>query len=72
LHWLATATAIPHLRGALHHVDVTARDGHVAVAVDGKAALDVAVALPSQVLLGFTAANGGLNDRHAVANVHIH
>jgi hypothetical protein len=71
LHWLAAATDIPPLRGVTRHVEINARDGRLAVAIDGKAALELPVQLPPQVFVGFTAANGGLTDRHAVANVLI-
>jgi hypothetical protein len=71
LRWVATSSQIPILRNTTHHVDVTARDQHLIVAIDGTKALDVAVSLPPEVLVGFTAASGGLTDRHAVSNVYI-
>jgi hypothetical protein len=71
LHWLATATNVPSLRGAPHHVRVTVSQGLLAVAVDGLPALSTSVSLPSNVLVGFTAGCGGQDDRHAVSGVSI-
>jgi hypothetical protein len=71
LHWLATATNVPALRGAPHHVRVTVSQGALAVAVDGLTVITTNVALPSNVLVGFTGGCGGLNDRHAVSDVSI-
>ncbi len=71
LHWLATSTAIGALRKATHHVAVTVDQGVVTVAVDGAVVMSTVVALPANVLVGFTAATGGATDRHAVSNVSI-
>jgi hypothetical protein len=71
LHWLATSSGVPPLRGAPHHVVVTLSAGMLSVSVDGGAALSTQVSLPPQVLVGFTGGTGGLVDRHAVDNVSI-
>jgi hypothetical protein len=71
LHWLATNTNVPALRGSPVHVVVTLASGVLAVSVNGSQVLSIAVALPPQVLVGFTGGNGGLTDRHAVTNVSI-
>jgi hypothetical protein len=71
LHWLTTSSNVLPLRGAPRHVDVQVRQGHVTVAVDGKSALEATVALPEELLIGFTGGSGGVTDRHAVSNVRI-
>jgi hypothetical protein len=66
----ATATNIPTLRNSTHHVDIVVSAGHLTVAIDGAPpVLDSTLALPSSALVGFTAATGGLTDRHMVTNV---
>ncbi|HEX7842741.1 MAG TPA: choice-of-anchor D domain-containing protein [Kofleriaceae bacterium] len=69
--WAATTTAVPDFRATVRHVTVTVRGGTVTVFVDGLQVLSRAVAVPSRVLVGFTAATGGLTDRHAVSNLSI-
>ncbi|MEA2215198.1 MAG: hypothetical protein QOK19_759 [Solirubrobacteraceae bacterium] len=71
LHWLATSTTIPALRTATRHVKVEALNGTLTVWVDGAKALTAAVALPSQVFLGFTGGAGYFNDLHKAANVTV-
>ena len=71
LVYVATSGAVPPLRNATHHVDVTVSAGHVKVAVDGAPVLDQAVTVPNQALLAFTAGTGGLTDRHSITNVSI-
>jgi hypothetical protein len=71
LHWLATSTSAPPLRTATRHVVATVAGGTLSVTVDGAAVVSAAVTLPPNVLVGFTAANGGLTDRHAVDNMHV-
>src|SRR5437773_6974812 len=72
LHWLATSTAVPPLRNAWHHVQVTTQAGVLTVWVDGTQLLSQAVALPPSVLVGFTGGSGGATDLHDVANVKIY
>ncbi|MFE0459103.1 choice-of-anchor D domain-containing protein [Kitasatospora sp. NPDC058965] len=72
LLYAATSTAVPNLRQGTHTVDVTATAaGHLLVAVDGKQVIDTPVALPANVLAGFSAATGWANDSHLVRNVTI-
>jgi hypothetical protein len=72
LVYAASNSAVPELRDGTHRFVVSVDAGLVDVSVDGVAVLsDVAVALPDDVLVGFTAATGGLADRHAVSNVDI-
>ncbi len=71
LHWLATATAIPALRGTVRHIKVETLNGTVTVWIDGAKVLSAAVALPPKVLVGFTGGTGGLTDAHQAANVVI-
>ena len=71
LHWLATSTNVPFLRQAPAHVVVTLANGAITVTVNGTDVIVQPVSLPPRVLVGFTGGNGGLADRHAVANVAI-
>jgi hypothetical protein len=71
LHWLATSTNVPPLRGATHHVSATLDEGSLTVAIDGVIVTGAGVALPPNVLVGFTGGSGGLSDRHAVSNVSV-
>jgi glucose/arabinose dehydrogenase/chitodextrinase len=68
LAYNTTSTNIPTLRGSTHHVDIAVSSGHLTVAVDGVPKLDSTLALPASALLGFTAATGGLTDRHTITN----
>jgi hypothetical protein len=71
LQWLAIATSIPDLRAKPHHVTVVADQGTVTVSIDGAQVLSKQIWLPARALVGFTAANGGLNDLHAVSNAAV-
>jgi hypothetical protein len=71
LHWLTTSTAVPSLRDQTHQAHVRSSNGTLLVDVDGARVMSLGVTLPARVLLGFTGANGGLTDRHTVANVRI-
>jgi hypothetical protein len=71
LHWIATATNVPPLRGVTRHVTATLAGGLLTVAIDGVTYLSSVVTLPPSVLVGFTGGCGGLTDRHAVSNVSI-
>ena len=73
LHYLGTNTAIRMLEGSgTIPVEVRVVNGRLQVTLDGTLVLDVASGtLPSQVRLGFSAATGGLNNRHLVSNVRV-
>ena len=72
LTYAATSTAIGSLRTGTHAVDVTVTAaGHVVVKIDGAQVIDVAVALPANVIAGFTAATGGRTDQHTVRDAVI-
>ncbi len=72
LTYVATSTNAPALRTGTHHFVVTVAAGKISVVVDGITVIaPVAVDLPPNVLVGFTAGTGGLADRHAVSNVAI-
>jgi hypothetical protein len=71
LNWLATTSTIPNLRVSSHVVHAHYTAGHLTVALDGTPALDVPVTLPSTVLLGFSAATGGITDNHTISNITI-
>ena len=66
-----TATTIPTLRNATHHVTVVVSAGHLTVTVDNVQYLDSTVALPATAYVGFGGSTGGLTDRHMVSNVSI-
>jgi hypothetical protein len=69
--WTETTTDVPRLAGSPHPVDVTYTAGHLRIRVDGTQVLDVAVELPSEVLVGFTAATGNATNIHSVRDVTI-
>jgi energy-converting hydrogenase Eha subunit A len=71
LNYVATNTSVPSLRNTVHHVVVTTNGTGITVTMDGTQVLTSAMTLPSQVLVGFTAACGGFNDIHQVQNVTI-
>jgi MYXO-CTERM domain-containing protein len=71
LHWIATSTIVPPLRNQKHQARVRTSGGTLFLDLDGMPMLSVPVTLPPLVLVGFTGANGGLTDRHAVSNVSI-
>ena len=69
---LGSSTAISPLRTGTHTVDVTVTStGHLIAMIDGKASFNVAVTLPSHVLVAFTAGVGHFTDTHAVSNATI-
>src|ERR1700674_552551 len=68
-HWIDEVPSPVPLRQGTHRVEVTVSAGVLSVSVDGSQVVAAPVALPPQVLMGFTAANGGLTDVHAVTNV---
>ena len=71
LNYVATNTSVPPLRNAPHHVTVSTNSTGIVVTLDGTQVLNYATSLPSQVLVGFTGATGGLNDVHQVQAVSI-
>jgi hypothetical protein len=71
LTYAATATGVASLTNATHHFDVTVVNGHVQVKMDGVLVIDQVMALPSQVLVGFSAGTGGATDVHSISNVVI-
>ena len=72
LTWLATSTAVSALENAGPiPIEVQAVAGRLVVTVAGSQVLDTAVQLPEQVLIGFSAGTGGLNNRHLVSNVRV-
>jgi hypothetical protein len=64
-----TATNIPALHNATHHIDIAVVSGHLTVAIDRAAIIDSTVALPATAYVGFGGSTGGLTDRHMVTNV---
>lgn len=71
LAFAATSTQVPSLH-ASNTVRVTvSATGEVKVSVNGTQVLDTTVAVPKNVLVGFTAATGGAYEQHAVTNVTV-
>jgi hypothetical protein len=65
---LGSSTSVPALQGATHTIDVTITSAsHIVVLIDGTKYLDIAVTLPSRVLVAFTAGVGASTDTHAVS-----
>lgn len=71
LSWLQTASLLTPLQNTTRRVRVAISAGVVTVSLDGVPVLSRAVSLPSRVLLGFSAATGGLTNRHAVRNLSV-
>jgi hypothetical protein len=71
LHWLATANLSVPLQNSVHRVRVHTGGGVVTVDVDGTQVLSQAVTLPEHAYLGFSAATGGLDNRHAVSQLTV-
>ena len=71
LIWAATQTAVPDLRAAPRHVTVAVRAGTIEVWLDGLPVLSAPVALPPNVLVGFSAGTGGLTNVHTVSNLSL-
>jgi hypothetical protein len=68
--WLATTTEVPRLIGS-HQVEVTYGGGRLKVRIDANQVLDTAVELPTNVLVGFTAATGNATNVHTIRDVTI-
>jgi hypothetical protein len=65
---LGSSTSVPALQGATHTIDITITSAsHIVVLIDGTKYLDIAVTLPSRVLVAFTAGVGASTDTHAVS-----
>ena len=71
LTYAASMPAPTSLRTGTHSVDVTVTGSQLQVSLDGGPALTATVALPSQALIGFSAATGGKTDVHTVRSVSI-
>lgn len=69
--YLDSTTDIPNLRTGTHHVEVAVDVGRIRVILDGRTVLDAAAPVPAVARLGFTAATGGLDDRHSILNVRV-
>ncbi len=71
LVWAAHSGPMPSLRAGTHRVQIRVTKGKLTVDFDGQQALASSVTLPPTVLIGFTAATGGLTDRHTVSGVSV-
>jgi iron transport multicopper oxidase len=71
LHWLGTANVSPPLRNTPHHVKVSTAGGAIALWLDGTKIGQLSLTLPSQAYIGFSAATGELNDRHAISKLNV-
>ena len=71
LTWVDSAAAIPQLRHGIRHITVVVVHGSLTVTVGAAVAFTAPLALPKNLLVGFTAATGARTDRHVVSNVNI-
>ncbi len=71
LSWLSGTPLLTPLQNTLRSVKVTITPSSITAVVDGGVTVTKAVAVPSKVLLGFTAATGGLTNRHVISNVRV-
>ncbi|MBJ7519712.1 MAG: DUF1929 domain-containing protein [Solirubrobacteraceae bacterium] len=71
LSWLQTTPLLTPLQNTTRKVRVTIAAGTVTVALDGVPMITRAVDLPNRLLLGFSAATGGLTNRHAISDVDV-
>jgi len=71
LAYNTTSTNIPTLRNSTHRVDISVTAGRLTVAIDGVEKLSSTLALPPSAYVGFTAATGGLTDRHMITSATI-
>jgi hypothetical protein len=68
----ASSTAIPALRTGTHVMNVKITGTTITLTVDGTTVLTKNVpSLPATAIAGFTAANGGKNDVHAISNAQV-
>jgi hypothetical protein len=65
---VATSTNVKEMVGRTTHVQVDLGSGSLTVAVDGTTVLTQAIALPDQILVGFSAGTGALTDKQEVTN----
>uniref|UniRef100_UPI00338F5A1A lectin-like domain-containing protein n=1 Tax=Svornostia abyssi TaxID=2898438 RepID=UPI00338F5A1A len=71
LNWVSTAQLLTPLQNTTKRVKVTITRTTVTAVVDGGVTVTKAMAVPERVLVGFSAATGGLTNRHAVKNVSV-
>ncbi len=71
LNWVSTAQLLTPLQNTTRRVKVTITRTTVTAVVDGGVTVTKAMAVPERVLVGFSAATGGLTNRHAVKNVSV-
>jgi len=69
LNYVATNTAVPILENSTRRVVIRYSAGVLQVSIDGVVYLTQPVTLAAQAYVGWTAATGGLTNRHAVSNV---
>jgi hypothetical protein len=70
--WAVTKTDVPTWFGAKHHIAVAIKNGTLGVSADKTEILLTTAGtptVPTQVLLGFTGANGSNKSRHLVTNL---
>lgn len=71
LNWLGTAKLPARLQNTTARVRVVFSGGRATISVNDLTTLTLPLALPDRVLLGFSAATGGLTNRHAIRNVNV-
>ena len=70
--WSESALGIGPVRNQTRRVTVRALGGITTILVDGKTVLVTPMALPPQVLVGFTGGTGALADRQIISRVRVH
>lgn len=71
LNWVSSMPLLTPLQNTTKRVKVTITPTTVTAVLDGGVTVTTAMAVPAQVLVGFSAATGGLTNRHAVKNVRV-
>ncbi len=71
LNWVSTTPLLTPLQNTTKRVKVTVTPTTVTAVIDGGVTVTQAMAVPAKVLVGFSAATGGLTNRHAVKNVRV-
>ena len=71
LGWGAASPLLTPVQDTTRRVKVTLTRTSITATIDGGLTITQPAALPERILLGFTAATGGLTNRHAIRNVRV-
>ena len=69
LHWIGTANVSAPLRNTVHKIKLSTASGAIALWIDGTKIGSLAVTLPTDAYVGFSAGTGSVNDRHAISHL---